>query len=83
MHDTRVWIVIQDIQNTMHTHYTYIMPLLYNISLYGLLSKPGEDPRNPLKPNTAYKRLHNAKSQTPVYIDYIRYKITNWQRKYC
>jgi hypothetical protein len=60
------------------------MPLiLYNISLYGLLSKPGEDPRKPLKPNTAYKRLHNAKSQTPVYIDYIRYKITNWQRKYC
>jgi hypothetical protein len=49
-HDTRVWIDIQNIQNTMHTHmhYPYIMPLLYNISRYGLLSKPDEDPRNPL-----------------------------------
>ena len=78
MHDTRVWIVIQDIQNTMHTHYTYIMPLLYNISLYGLLSKPGEDPGNPL---TKYCLQKIAQRKIPnSCIDYIRYKTTNWQR---
>jgi hypothetical protein len=53
------------------------MPLLYNISQYGLLSKPGEDPRNPL---TKYCLQKIAQRKIPnSCIDYIRYKITNWQ----